>query len=268
MGVRGYGQSGQSTAPTDSSTTTPTTATPTATAPTTATETTPTPAAQPSARPEKAGRIGVGIKVSLLGAGIEAAARVNRHSNVRGGFNMITYDRTFHNDTNTYGGQLAFKTIEAHYDWFPFAGGFHVSGGLLAYIGDPLSATISTKSFKLNGTTYYPQSSTTMITGTGKIDFDRVSPTITIGRGNLVPRRHNKHFTVPFEIGVAFQGPPKATLNLNGEVCPNQVGTNCVPAATDPTVHKNILAEQNKLNNDMSFFKEYPIISVGFGYKF
>jgi hypothetical protein len=33
-------------------------------------------------------------------------------------------------------------------------------------------------------------------------------------------------------------------------------------------VQSNITSEQTKINNSMSFFKVYPIISVGFGYKF
>jgi hypothetical protein len=45
-------------------------------------------------------------------------------------------------------------------------------------------------------------------------------------------------------------------------------GVNCVNAASDPTVQSNIIAEQNKVNNSMSFFKVYPIISIGLGYKF
>jgi hypothetical protein len=264
IGMSGYGQS---TPPPDSSNTTSTAAAAKAPAQAAATETKAAPAVKPSARPEQAGRIGVGVKMSMLGAGIEAAARVTHHTNFRAGFNMMQYSRTFHNDTNTYGGQLNFKTVEAHYDLFPFAGSFHVSAGMLAYIGDPLTATISTESFKLNGTTYYSPNYPAPITGTGKIDFDSVSPTVTLGFGNLVPRRRSKHFSVPFEIGVAFQGPPKATLNLPAELCTNISGpdTGCISGSS---LQANVFAEQNKLNSDMKLFKEYPIISIGFGYKF
>lgn len=89
----------------------------------------------------------------------------------------------------------------------------------------------------------------------------------TVGWGNLVSRKEGKHFTVPFEMGVAFQGSPKASLSLAGNIC-DQPGVNCRNVATDSTVQANIVSEQNKVNNSMSFFKAYPIISVGFGYKF
>src|SRR4029077_12319557 len=56
------------------------------------------------------GTVGVGVKASLLGAGIERAMRVTHRSNIRAGFNMITYDRTFDKDGIAYAGQLQFKT--------------------------------------------------------------------------------------------------------------------------------------------------------------
>ena len=68
-------------------------------------------------------------------------------------------------------------------------------------------------------------------------------------------------------MGVAFQGSPKATLNLACNVC-DSPGINCRSVASDPTVQSNIVAEQTKVNNSLSFFKAYPIISVGFGYSF
>lgn len=182
---------------------------------------------------------------------------------------MINYNRTFNKDGIAYNGQLSFKTFEAHYDFFPWAKSFHISPGVLVYAGDPITASAAVpgnQSFTLGGTTYYSQPSNP-VTGNGKIDFNKAAPMITIGTGNLVSRKEGKHFTVPFEIGVAFQGSPKAALTLGGNVC-DSPGVNCRPAATDTGVQNNIISEQNKLNNSMSFFKVYPIISVGFGYKF
>jgi len=252
MGARGYGQSGT---PTDQSMATPTTA---------------TAAAKPSTAFEGGWRIGVGVKTSMLGAGIEVAAPVTHRTNFRAGFNMISFSRTFNKDGVAYAGQLGFKTVEAHYDIFPFAGRFHISPGVLTYIGDPITATAAVaggQSFTLGGVQYY-SSTQVPITGTGKIDFNRASPTITMGWGNLV-RRDRGHWSFPFEIGVAFQGSPKATLNLAGDICsPPAPGTGCIPVAQNPTALSQIVSEQTKLNNSMSLFKVYPIISSGVGYKF
>ena len=218
--------------------------------------------------PEK-GKVGIGFKVSLLGAGVEMATPIAHRANVRAGFNMIDYSRSFDKDSINYSGTLSFKTVEAHLDYFPWAKSFHISPGVLAYVGDPITANAVVapgQSFSLGGTDYYSDA-TSPVTGNGKINFNRAAPMITVGWGNLVPRGETKHFSVPFEVGVAFQGSPKATLNLQGSVC-DAPGVNCRTIASDATVQSQILSEQTKINNSMSFFKVYPIISVGFGYRF
>jgi hypothetical protein len=258
MGARGYGQRGVPNAPSASET-----------ASTSAAAV--TPATKPDEKPGSVGvgRIGMGVKVSLLGAGIEVATPITHRSNLRAGFNMISYRRTFDKDGIAYDGQLGFKTVEAHYDIFPFAGRFHISPGVLAYIGNPISASAAVpggQSFSLGGTNYVSDIRVP-VTGNGKINFNRAAPMLTLGWGNLVSRRESSHFSVPFEIGVAYQGSPKVSLNLSGNVC-DSPGVNCRSVASDPTMQSQILSEQTKLNNSMSFFKLYPIISIGFGYKF
>lgn len=215
------------------------------------------------------GTYGVGVKVSLLGGGVEGAMRVTHRTNVRAGFNMFSYSRGFNKDDIAYAGQLSFKTVEAHYDVFPFAGGFRVSPGVLFYATTPITANASVvgnQTFSLGGT-HYLSDPAAPVTGNGKIEFNRAAPMATFGWGNLVSRKASKHFSVPVELGIAFQGSPKATLNLAGSVC-NTDGTNCRTIASDSTVQANIVSEQSKLNHSMRFFKIYPIISIGFGYKF
>jgi len=217
---------------------------------------------------EDSGRVGIGVKASLLGGGVELAVRTAPRANVRAGFNIFSYSRGFSQDGFAYNGELSFKTFEAHYDFFPSAKNFHLSPGVLVYIGDPITATASVpagQSFTLGGVTY-DSDTTTPVTGHGKIDFNRAAPLATVGWGNLIPRS-SKHFSVPFELGVAFQGTPQATLNLAGNVC-DSPGVNCRPIPSDPVVQTQIRAEQTKITNNMSLFKVYPIISVGFGYKF
>lgn len=215
------------------------------------------------------GSVGVGVKISTLGLGAEVATPVLRRVNFRAGFNILGYSTDFSKDGIPYDGHLNFKTVEGHIDFFPFGGKFHVSPGFLAYLDDPIKATAFVpggQSFTLGGVAFYSDTAVPT-SGTGKIDFNQAAPMLTVGWGNLVPRHHDKHFSFPVELGVAFQGAPKATLNLAGNVCTSP-GVNCSPAATNPTVQTQVIAEQNKINNSVSFFQAYPIISLGFGYKF
>jgi len=219
-------------------------------------------------------RIGVGAKISLLGIGGEAAVAVTRRINVRGGFNGFSYSRDFDKDGINYAGKLAFRSGEAHFDFFPFAGGFHLSPGLLFYNGNHIDAVASApanQSFTLGGVTY-TSSSTNPVNGTAKIDFNKVAPTFLIGFGNLIPRSRRR-FSFNFELGAAYTGAPRASLNLQGSACTTaiQAGkpvTTCVNAATDPTVQSNVQSEVAKVNHDVSVVKFYPLISFGFGLNF
>jgi len=214
-------------------------------------------------------KVGVGVKMSLLGVGVEAATPITYHTNLRAGFNTFSYSRGFTNDGTNYAASLTFRSFETHFDWFPFGGGFHLSPGAMLYNGNQIKANATvpgTQSFTLGGTTYTSDPANP-IGGTGKIGFNSAAPLFTLGWGNLVSRKENKHISIPVELGMMFQGSPKATLNLAGNVCDSN-GLNCHNVAGDTTFQSNVIAQQNKLNNDMSFFKVYPIISVGFGYKF
>ena len=215
----------------------------------------------------------LGVKASFLGVGAEVAAKVTHRSNLRAGFNVLGYSRGFDKDGINYDGHLSFRTVEAHYDFFPWAKSFHVSGGMLAFIGNPITARASVpggQTFTLGGTTYYGSSSSPA-SANGHIGFNKVATTATVGWGNLI-RRDTKHISVPFEVGVAFQGSPKTALGLSGNVCTpypeGTPGTTCANAATDSTVQSNIVSEQAKIDHSMRYFKVYPIVSVGFGYKF
>jgi hypothetical protein len=229
-------------------------------------QTPPTPAVSTESSDD--GRFGIGVKLSSFGIGGEIAARVMHRANVRAGFGIFSYSDSFTKDGIPYTAQLDLKTVEGHFDIFPWAGKFHVSPGIIGYIGDPITARASIpggKSFTLGGVRYYSDPAAP-VNINGKINFNQAAPMITVGWGNLVPRNHN-HFVFSFEAGVAFQGPPKTTLTLMGNVC-DASAVNCRSVASDPTVQSHIVSEDRKFNNSLSFLQAYPVISAGFGYKF
>jgi hypothetical protein len=83
----------------------------------------------------------------------------------------------------------------------------------------------------------------------------------------LISRKEGSRFSFPFEIGIAIQGSPKTSLGFGGNVCTSP-GMNCTSAATNPEVQRNIASEENRINNNVSFLKVYPIISSGFAVRF
>src|SRR6266550_6429598 len=204
--------------------------------------------------PPRPSKVGIGLKVSTLGVGIEAAVPLFAKADLRGGANYFHYDRSMTNDGIHYTGQLQFRSVEAHFDWFPI-GGFHVSPGVLFYNGNQLTANAAVpggQNFTLSGTQY--QSDPTMpVGGTGKLDFVKVSPTIMVGFGSLIPRS-GRHFSFLFEVGGAYQGSARVALNFTGNVC-DTTGTFCRSVASDPTVQTNIQAQERKIRNDVNPYR-------------
>lgn len=214
-----------------------------------------------------ASKIDIGVKVSTLGVGIESAIPLAGKLNLRGGFNMFRYDRGITNSGIQYTGRLQFQSAEAHLDFFPL-GGFHVSPGLLFYNGNQLTATAAVpggQTFTLSGTSYQSDLGTP-VAGTGKLNFVRVSPSIMVGIGNLVPRS-GTHYNFLFEVGGAYQGSARVALNLTGNVCDTS-GLNCRAISGDPTVQANVTAEQNKISKDLNPYRFFPVISFGVGFNF
>jgi hypothetical protein len=230
-------------------------------------------ATEAAARPDPAkqsseGRfpIGVGVKVSTLGIGGEVAVGLSQRSNVRFGFNAFSYEHTFDKDGATYQGTLDLRSAQATYDIF-LVRWFHISPGVLIYNGNQISAKVSVpggQTFSLSKTTYISDAADP-VAGTGKLTVYKTAPMVLFGFGNLVPR--NGHFSTSFEIGAAYQGPPRVALNLGGSAC-DSTGLFCRSIASDPTIQSNIVAEQAKLNKSASPYKFYPVLSFGVGYRF
>jgi hypothetical protein len=234
------------------------------------------PAGQSTSAPDS-GRVGIGASVGLTGIGFETAFRVSHHSNFRTGFSFLNHNKDFKYDSLNLKGQIGLKSMNLQYDLFPRAGGFHISPGVLIFMGNPVNATAGTtagQSFSL-GNNDYLSGATKPVAGNVKINFHKAAPMFTVGWGNLVSRREGKHFTVPFEVGLAMTGAPKATYSLSGNVCTESFDPStgapiqsCGAASANKQFQKDVLAEQAKLNNDMSAFKVYPIVKIGIGYKF
>lgn len=213
-------------------------------------------------------RVGFGVKASSLGVGGEVAFRILRRANLRAGFNAFDYNRALTHDGITYDGQLNLRSAEAHFDYF-LVGGFHISPSVLLYNGDKVNANASVpggQTFSLNGVTY-ESGSANPVTGTGQLSFNKLAPALLFGLGNLVPRG-SRRWTISFEFGAAYEGPPKVTLGLAGSACtPPGTGCTYLNVAT-PSIQGNVLGEQSKLAHDISFIRFYPIVSLGFGIAF
>ncbi len=192
---------------------------------------------------------------------------------VRGGFNFLSYSHTFDQDGTNYDASLKLQSLEVALDLM-IAGGFRFSPGLLLYNNNHLDATLAvppSTTFSLGGVNYISQAGTP-IGGTGLLDFKRVAPVLGIGFGSMVPQG-DRHFTAQFDLGVVFQGTANVALALTGNGClvlPNGTPVGCAPVNSLPGVAANIASEQSKVadNDFVKLLKMYPVLSIGFGWKF
>ena len=213
-------------------------------------------------------RLGVGVKASTLGVGVEVATAVSRRANLRFGFNGFGYDYTFRKDGIDYASRLQLRSVQATYDWL--WRGVHLSPGVLLYNGNQASGAASVsggRSFTLNGVRYYSDAANPVV-GRSTISLHkyRVAPMALVGFGNLLPRS-SRRFSVSLDFGAVYMGAPETTLNLTGATCtaPN---VNCQSISTNPVVQANIVAQQAKINHDLERARLYPVISLGIGWKF
>jgi hypothetical protein len=214
--------------------------------------------------------VGIGVDVSTLGIGFQVATPMAQKLNLRGGGSFFTYNAgSYTGDGITYTGQLQLRSGEALLDWFPFGGGFHLSPGVQFYNGFNASATLVVpggQNFTLNSVSY-TSSNAAPITGTATLGANKVAPMFMFGFGNLVPRR--KHFSVLTEVGFAYQGDVQVGFALAGNACNSGTQVNCQNVATNSTIQSNVMAQKTVIQNDVDpYAKFYPIIRLGFGYKF
>jgi hypothetical protein len=199
--------------------------------------------------------------MSTLGAGIEVATPLTQRSNLRLGFNNFAYDHNLRNDGDLYNARLSLFSLQANYDWFPWGGSFHLSPGL-AYDANRVKAGTSSNAAAQAA----PGVFTNPVTGSARIEFSKLAPMLLAGWGNLLPR-NGRRFSMPFEFGVAYHGQPKASLHMNPIVCPPG-DLMCIYASADPSIESSFLSEQTQIRKEVSPYKFYPIISMGFGYRF
>src|SRR5579875_3026535 len=69
--------------------------------------------------------IGLGVGISPLGIGVQAATPLAGHINLRAGANFFSYSRSFTSDGINYDGSLSLRSFDALLDLFPFHGGLH-----------------------------------------------------------------------------------------------------------------------------------------------
>ena len=212
-------------------------------------------------------RLSLGGSASTIGTGGELATNLPYRLDLRviGNFTDFNWKETrsgFYIVVN-----IGMANTGALVDFYPWKS-LRISPGFLYYNTDRIRGDVLAQpsaTFTINNVTYATLASNP-VHGTGRLQLGGTGFMATAGWGHYVTR-NEKHWSYPFEAGVAFINTPSATFNLEGTVC-NAQGHDCVPAAAFPSFQSNLAAQIATWNSDVKPFHIYPLVEAGVAYTF
>lgn len=215
--------------------------------------------------------LGFDTRVGFAGTGFDVATPLAMKFNLRGGADFFSYTTSFQEQGANIGVNLHLRSGHSALDWFPFGGRFRISPQLVYGNNNRVLATAvipSGSTITLNGQDYI-SSYTDPLHGSGRIDFHKVSPGLSVGFGNVIPRTHSR-FSIPTELGFYHVGQPNLQVAFSGSACdPNySPSVGCESVNQDSGFQQSLAAFKARNNNNLSYASFFPIFSVGFGYRF
>lgn len=200
--------------------------------------------------------VGATLKAGTLGVGTDVTFGIHEKLNARVNLNYFTYatDMDVSGDEEGSAGgtikpKLTLLTFGALLDWHPWAQGFRVSAGL--YLNkNNLDLTAETSdTVEINDHEY----SLSDIGGT--VDFSALAPYIGIGYGNAAGPDGHWHFS--FDVGVMYQGSSQVDLWATAS-----------DSALQSQLDSDIAAEEKDIEDELSAYTLYPVVSLGVSYRF
>lgn len=190
----------------------------------------------------------IGAKVSTLGFSFELDKSITENINLKAGGAFFSYSQDGGGGTDdyTYTAKLDLSSFFILADWFPFGNSIRITGGALINLNEANIDLVPTSSYTVGGDVYAPKDLGTL---SAKVDFNSLSPYIGMGLGNPTSGGSGLKFT--FDVGTIYQGSPGVDLSATGLIEPS--------AAPD---------QEAQLENNLSWFKWYPVVSFGLMYKF
>ena len=191
-------------------------------------------------------------KIGTLGAGGELNLGISDSFSARFGINAYRYKYNTSVNSINYDFDLNLQTVSALADWYPFQGSFRTTGGVF-YDNNKVSlgANPTNSSYLINGMSY---SSTGISNLLGRMSFNPAAPYLGIGWGN--PVASGKGLGITTDIGILFQGKPRIDMSAT---C--TLGAQCTQFSID------LEAERLKIENNLSKFTFWPVVSIGISYQ-
>ncbi len=192
---------------------------------------------------------GVGLRVGTTGVGGDIGWWIAPTLGARIGYSALDFSSSASSSDVHYQGSVRLSNLSGLLDWSP-AGPFRLTAGLVGTNNKlDVSATPTGSIYTINGATYQA-SNVGGIAGMVQ-PGNRIAPYLGIGYGNVAGAGVNFYF----DLGVIFQGSPKATL------------TGTCGAAMSPAqcaqFQSDVAAERYSLERSLDRYKYYPVGQIG-----
>lgn len=188
------------------------------------------------------------LKLSTRGVTLEGMRSFGENFNTRLGisFFSLSQDGGGGAEDYTYTADAKLTSVSLLADYFPFGQTFRLSGGLMLNFNKFDINLVPTDSYTIGGDVYTPEKLGSLA---ANVNFSKVAPYIGIGLGNPLGGDSGLKFT--FDMGTFYQGAPGVDLSAEGLIEPS--------ASPD---------QEETLENNLDWFKWYPVLSIGLSYKF
>jgi hypothetical protein len=192
----------------------------------------------------------VDAKMGSLGIGIDASYRITPYASITGSVNGFGFSMGLNNRDVDFNGTLRLLTAGANLGIHPFCNGFKFIAGVF-YNGNQFNLVSKLRhNVTIRGKIITPEE-----VGKPKATayFNRVSPYLGIGFDSAFYAE--SAWSLCGELGILFQGSPKAKLKTKGN---NKV---------TPLV-KDYIENRLKISTDKFLLNYYPVIAIGVKYSF
>jgi hypothetical protein len=193
----------------------------------------------------------LGFKSGTLGIGGELTTNLLPDVNLSAGVQWLAFDFDLEIDDIEYDVDVEFFNPLVKLDWYPFAGDFRISAGVLFNGSNVDLEATSAEPVEIGNTIYLPQEIGSI---EGESDFDDIAPYVGIGFGN--PLSRDRGWGVTADFGVAFIGSPNVDLTITG------------PFAGNPLLLADLAEEEEEIEDELDKYRFYPVLALTLYYRF
>jgi hypothetical protein len=192
---------------------------------------------------------GIGVKAGTLGLGLEVSWQPLPYLEVRVGGNTYDYDDSGTQADIPYDATLGLEsfygTANFHFPISPM----RVTAGVYSNGNEVLMVNDELQNLNIGGITYPGAGIGTLSSTTS---FASAAPYLGIGFDFTLAGKVGMNL----DLGVLWQGDPEVSLDASGVL------------GTDPGFQAALELERQELEDEFSDLKAWPVISLGFVYKF